>query len=74
MAPSRTETETQAQPVIRVAGEAPKGPSDYKEAFNGGPSNFKKDVELRGSDKQPPAKYPNYLPVWDNEKGQQYAI
>ncbi|KAK3044055.1 hypothetical protein LTS18_002293, partial [Coniosporium uncinatum] len=55
-----------------VAGEAPKGPSDYKEAFNSGPSNFKKDVELKGSDKQPPAKYPNYLPVWDNEKGQQY--
>lgn len=28
------------------------------------------DIELKGSEKSKPASYPNYLPVWDNEKGQ----
>lgn len=39
-----------------------------KEAFIGGPKAFRSDAELKGTGKQPPAKYPNYLPVWDAEK------
>lgn len=67
MAPGRTDVETEnaSQPVIRLAA---KGPSEYKEAFGQGPKTFKKDIEENGSATQPPAKYPNYLPTWDNEK------
>ena len=28
---------------------------------------YEKDHELKGTDKLPPATYPEYLPVWDNE-------
>ncbi|OOF96748.1 hypothetical protein ASPCADRAFT_4788 [Aspergillus carbonarius ITEM 5010] len=28
---------------------------------------YKHDHELKGTEKQPPASFPNYLPVWDNE-------
>lgn len=40
-----------------------------KELFQGGNKDFDNTIELKGSGKQPPATYPNYLPVWDNEKG-----
>jgi hypothetical protein len=40
----------------------------YKEAFAQGPKTTNYDNELKGVGKHPPAKYPNYLPVWDNEK------
>lgn len=28
---------------------------------------YKHENELKGTEKQPPASFPNYLPVWDNE-------
>jgi sulfonate dioxygenase len=39
-----------------------------KDAFQSGPKNFKIDAELKGTEKQPPAKYPNYLPTWNDKK------
>jgi sulfonate dioxygenase len=45
------------------------GVGQYKEAAFGGPKVFQKELELRGTDKHAPAKYPHYLPTWDNEKG-----
>ncbi|KIW07577.1 uncharacterized protein PV09_01532 [Verruconis gallopava] len=44
------------------------GVGNYKEAYIGGPRAFKKDVEEKGSETQPAARYPHYLPVWDPEK------
>jgi len=44
------------------------GVGQYKEAGLGGPKVFSKELELRGTDKHAPTRYPNYLPVWDNEK------
>lgn len=32
-------------------------------------TRINKDIELKGTDKSTPASFPNYLPVWDNEKG-----
>lgn len=43
------------------------GTGDYKEAFIGGPKAFRPDAELKGTEKQPPAKYPNYLPTWTDK-------
>jgi sulfonate dioxygenase len=39
-----------------------------KEAFVTGPKAFRSDAELKGTAKQPPAKYPNYLPTWPEKK------
>jgi sulfonate dioxygenase len=39
-----------------------------KEAFIGGPKAFRPDAELQGTGKQPPAKYPKYLPTWPQKK------
>ncbi|KAJ5885012.1 hypothetical protein N7495_009522 [Penicillium taxi] len=33
--------------------------------------DIEKDAELKGTSKLPPASYPNYLPVWDNETQRQ---
>lgn len=64
MAPAAIiETETKPQKSIPVTGTV-----DYKEAFNYGPRAFRKDVELQGTEKSAPAKYPKYLPTWDFEK------
>ena len=38
-----------------------------EEAFIGGPRAYDNDREVNGTDKQPPATHPNYLPVWDAE-------
>ena len=40
----------------------------YKEAFAQGHKTTNYDNELKGVGKHPPASYPLYLPVWDNEK------
>ncbi|KAH6869992.1 hypothetical protein BKA58DRAFT_338223 [Alternaria rosae] len=48
------------------------GVGQYKEAAFGGPKVFQKELELRGTEKHAPAKYPHYLPTWDNEKGRKY--
>lgn len=36
-------------------------------SFVGGPKSFDSAGELKGTENQPPASYPNYLPVWHNE-------
>lgn len=38
-----------------------------KEGFIGSPLEFNKDGELKGTEHQPAASFPKYLPVWDNE-------
>jgi len=45
------------------------GVGQYKELGYGGPKTFSKDLELRGTEKHAAARYPHYLPTWDNEKG-----
>lgn len=35
-------------------------------------SSINHETELKGTAKSAPASYPNYLPVWDNEKGLKY--
>lgn len=36
-------------------------------AFGRGLASYNHEVETKGNEKHHPAKYPNYLPVWDNE-------
>ena len=55
------------EPPSYTVKAAPQGPTDYKQPF-GGPEAYKRDIEEKGSEKQPPAKYPNYLPTWDLAK------
>ncbi|KAF2130740.1 TauD-domain-containing protein [Dothidotthia symphoricarpi CBS 119687] len=63
MAPALVETAT----ITQTDYNFKSGVGQYKEAAFGGPKVFEKELELRGTDKHAPAKYPNYLPVW-NEK------
>lgn len=65
MAPALVET---APAVEQPQVNFKSGVGQYKEAAFGGPKVFKKELELRGTDKHAPARYPNYLPTWDNEK------
>ncbi|ORY13567.1 hypothetical protein BCR34DRAFT_510846 [Clohesyomyces aquaticus] len=62
MAPALVETPQAA------ATYAKNGTGEYKEAYIGGPKAYRLDAELKGTEKQPPAKYPKYLPTWDSEK------
>jgi sulfonate dioxygenase len=66
MAPALIETpqDTSAEKIY-VKDKLEEG---YKEAFAQGPKTTNYDNELKGVGKHPPARYPNYLPVWDNEK------
>jgi sulfonate dioxygenase len=36
--------------------------------YVGGPKVFNAENEIKGTGAHPPARYPHYLPVWDNEK------
>ncbi|KAF2256809.1 TauD-domain-containing protein [Trematosphaeria pertusa] len=63
MAPALVDTSP--QPAVHYSKS---GTGEYKEAFIGGPTAFREDAELKGTGKQPPARYPLYLPVWDAEK------
>lgn len=63
MAPALVEV-----PLQEAVNYAKSGTGQYKEAFQSGPKNFRVDVELKGTEKQPPAKYPNYLPTWNDKK------
>lgn len=38
-----------------------------KEVFIGGPQAYSKTGEEQGTESQPAAKYPHYLPIWDSE-------
>ena len=51
----------QAAPALDVA----KGTVGPKEAFIGGPQVFNKVAEVQGTERQPPATHPEYLPIWD---------
>jgi sulfonate dioxygenase len=62
MAPALVETVVQQQAV-----DYKSGVGQYKEPGNSGPKAFRRDLELRGTEKHAPARYPNYLPTWDNE-------
>jgi sulfonate dioxygenase len=62
MAPALVEEVTKHQSVGYKSGVG-----QYKEAAFGGPKVFQKELELRGTEKHAPAKYPNYLPTWANE-------
>ena len=52
-------------PQAAPASAFAKGPIGPKEAFVGGPQVFNKIAEEQGTEKQPPATHPEYLPVWD---------
>ncbi|RAQ99404.1 alpha-ketoglutarate-dependent taurine dioxygenase [Stemphylium lycopersici] len=65
MAPALVETVPEQPNLDWKSGVGP-----YKEFGFGGPKVYQKDLELRGTEKHAPSKYPHYLPVWDNEKGQ----
>ncbi|CAD0110526.1 unnamed protein product [Aureobasidium uvarum] len=64
MAPALIETPQDSERIY-VKDQVQEG---YKEAFAQGPKTTNYDNELKGVGKHPPAKYPLYLPVWDNEK------
>ncbi|RAL10837.1 TauD/TfdA dioxygenase family protein [Aspergillus homomorphus CBS 101889] len=66
MAPSITETATlslRAKPVSELKTDS----GFNKENSIGYAEIYKHDKEIKGTEKQPPASFPNYLPVWDNE-------
>ncbi|OJJ99284.1 hypothetical protein ASPACDRAFT_29468 [Aspergillus aculeatus ATCC 16872] len=66
MAPSITETPTlslRAKPVSALKTDS----GFNKENSIGYAEVYKHDDEVQGTEKQPPASFPNYLPVWDNE-------
>lgn len=55
-----------------VASPAEKPVSrDYKDFAT---TDVDSNVELHGTQKSAPASFPNYLPVWDNEKGKKYGL
>jgi hypothetical protein len=65
MAPALVDTtRASLDPAFREVS----GVGNYKEAYIGGPKAFKKEVEEKGSETQPAATYPNYLPIWDQNK------
>ncbi|KAL5384291.1 hypothetical protein DPSP01_005439 [Paraphaeosphaeria sporulosa] len=63
MAPALVEV-----PLPEATNYAKSGTGAYKDAFAAGPKHFKADAELKGTEKHPPAKYPNYLPTWTDKK------
>ncbi|KAH6618969.1 hypothetical protein C7974DRAFT_401224 [Boeremia exigua] len=64
MAPALVDTAVYEQSSTNFKSQA----GQYKEAAFGGPKLYKKELELRGTGEHAPARYPNYLPVWDFEK------
>jgi sulfonate dioxygenase len=60
---------------IRETSEKPKFTEGFnKEAFISVSTSYDNEAETKGTASQPPATYPNYLPVWDNEKGVKYVL
>ena len=55
------------EPQQAPIADRPKGLVGPKEAFTGGPKVFNKKAEEEGTETQPPATHPNYLPIWDAE-------
>jgi sulfonate dioxygenase len=56
MAPALVES---AQATLNPAFREVSGVGQYKEGYIGGPKAFKKDVEGKGSETQPAARYTN---------------
>ncbi|KAJ9272528.1 hypothetical protein DTO212C5_1255 [Paecilomyces variotii] len=64
MAPSAVETlPVRAAPVSKAKHDA----SWNKEGLIGYGEAYIHDKEIKGTENQAPASFPNYLPVWDNE-------
>lgn len=64
MAPSITETVSlHSAPKTSLRTDA----GYNKENGVGYRETYQHDNEIKGTAKQPPASFPNYLPVWDNE-------
>ena len=72
MAPALIEVPVADRTVDKTAEEAwskdKRQGAQYKEAFQQGAATTKYDVELYGTENHAPAKYPNYLPYWDDVK------
>ena len=71
MAPSITETvslRTAPAKPLRTEG------GHNKENFAGLKNTYNHDDEIKGTTKQPPASFPHYLPVWDNETEKYVAL
>lgn len=72
MAPALIETPVADRTTDEIAEEVRKKDANqgagYKEAFQQGAKTTNYEVELKGNEKHPPAKYPNYLPFWDDFK------
>lgn len=58
---------THQQPADSLKSAAIGGIGQYKDISR---SHLDVEKELKGTDKFAAASYPNYLPVWDNEKGE----
>ncbi|KAK2748420.1 hypothetical protein FQN55_004358 [Onygenales sp. PD_40] len=63
MAPSLVETETSEVRSLKVTANT----LNYKHVADVGPRFYNDEREVKGTDRSPPATYPNYLPVWNNE-------
>lgn len=66
MAPSLTETTTsllRSAPTTTLKTDG----GFNKENVIGYGDAYKHENEIQGTAKQPPATFPHYLPVWDNE-------
>lgn len=64
MAPSVTETLPLRTPAVSKLN-ADAGSNKEDTTFYG--DKYTHETEVKGTAKQPPASFPNYLPVWDNE-------
>ena len=51
----------------QVTGPTQKPLNGPKEAFIGGPRVYSQTAEEQGTERQPPATHPKYLPFWDEE-------
>ncbi len=60
MAPSLVERTV--DDVAEVVTKKDRAQSNYKEAFSQSAATTNYEAEINGSEKAPPAKYPNYLP------------
>jgi len=73
MAPALIETSALADRTVDQTAEDTwqkdsKQGVNYKEAFQQGAKTTKYDIELHGTAEHAPARYPNYLPYWDDTK------
>ena len=68
MAPSIAETiPIRTQPIpSKLSTDA----GHNKENLIGYAGTYSHETEIKGTKEQPPASFPNYLPVWDNESSQ----